>query len=63
METQNQVAASDDALVDLETRIARRADELAHLHGTDPRLPLSHWRQAEREVWHDQAPRVSRPSL
>lgn len=39
-----------DELFRVELRIARRADELARLHGTDPAHALDPWRQAEREL-------------
>lgn len=39
-----------DELFRVELRIARRADELARLHGTNPVRALDPWRQAEREL-------------
>lgn len=40
-----------DPLFRVELRIARRADELARLYGTDPVHALDPWRQAEREMF------------
>jgi hypothetical protein len=40
----------DQALNELELRIACRADELAH-HYSHPTSPLAAWEQAEREIW------------
>ena len=47
----NNLSLPDDDLFQVERRIARRADELARLHGTNSRSALDHWRQAEAEVW------------
>lgn len=40
-----------DQLFRVELRIARRADELARLYGSDPVHALDPWRQAEREMF------------
>lgn len=45
----------DDELFRLERRIARRADELARRLGFDRGNALDHWRQAEREIFEDDA--------
>ena len=45
----------DDVLFQLERKIARRADQLSRDFGIDPRCPLEHWREAEQEVWSDNA--------
>ena len=47
----NNLSLPDDDLFQVERRIARRADELARLYGTNSRTALDHWRQAEAEVW------------
>jgi hypothetical protein len=47
----NSLSLPDDDLFQVERRIARRADELERLFGTNPRSALDHWRQAEAEVW------------
>ncbi|MDO8543242.1 MAG: hypothetical protein Q7S40_22630 [Opitutaceae bacterium] len=48
----------DEELFRLEQRIARRADELSRQYGVDRSNALEHWRQAEREVWQDEAPEL-----
>ena len=47
----NNLSLPDDDLFQVERRIARRADELARLYGTNSRSALDHWRQAEADVW------------
>lgn len=42
---------SSDPLLDIELRIAHRADELDERLGRDPAHILEHWRTAEEEVW------------
>lgn len=39
-----------DDLIELELRVARRADELARSAGTNTALNLRHWLQAEQEI-------------
>lgn len=40
-----------DALLDLQLRVARRADELAKAPANDAPLPLECWLQAEAEIF------------
>jgi hypothetical protein len=40
-----------DPLLEIELRIAHRADELDKRFGIDRADALEHWRAAEREVW------------
>lgn len=54
MNTPRRVFPADPLSV-IERRIARRADEIARSHGTDPAQALAAWRQAEAEVWTDSA--------
>ena len=53
MDTPKVPIAADDALFEVERRIARRADELVRLSVSDQHQALKHWLEAEREVWQD----------
>jgi len=44
-------AAGEDRLAELELRIARRADQLAHAHRVGREKDIERWRQAEHEIW------------
>ncbi len=44
-------AACDDPLAEMELRIARRADQLAHALGAGSDKNIEHWTQAEQEIW------------
>lgn len=45
------VDSAADPLLEIELRIAHRADELDERFGIDRAHALNHWRAAEREVW------------
>lgn len=49
----------DEELFRLEQKIAQRADELSRQFGVDRSRALDHWRQAEREVWQEEALHLS----
>lgn len=53
MNTPVLISPAEDTLFDLERKIARRADELVRLAGKDRNQALSHWLQAESEVWRE----------
>lgn len=44
-----------DPLLELERRIARRADELSLLRGPSGKYPLISWLEAEMEILRDEA--------
>lgn len=44
-----------DPLFDLQSRIARRADELSHERSASTRYPLINWLEAEWEILRDHA--------
>lgn len=47
-----------DPLLELERKIARRADELSLQHGTSGKYPLISWLEAEVEVLREEARRA-----
>jgi hypothetical protein len=44
-------ACRAEELIRIELRIARRADELARLFGSSREKDVTHWLQAEHEMW------------
>lgn len=51
---------AEEALFEVECRIARRADELIRQPGVEASPALECWLQAEREIWHDVPGRTGR---